>query len=179
MRFMSGLLQVIFFLAVVWASLLAAGLIANDLPWSDPPGMGTRLMTYLTTTIAETTPDTAFPELRPRTYAAPAALMFDVARRAADALHWESSTVDPEARKIEAVVTTKIIRFKDDVTIWVEADGEERSTLFARSASRVGWGDLGANTRHLMNLFETVDIIAPVTAIVAEEEVKRKWLKRK
>ena len=171
MRFMSGLLQVIFFLAVVWASLLAAGLIANDLPWSDPPGMGTRLLTYLTTTIAETTPDTAFPELRPRTYAAPAALMFDVARRAADALHWESSTVDPEARKIEAVVTTKIIRFKDDVTIWVEADGEERSTLFARSASRVGWGDLGANTRHLMNLFETVDIIAPVTAIVAEEEV--------
>ncbi len=171
MRFMSGLLQVIFFLAVVWASLLAAGLIANDMPWSDPPGMGTRLMTYLTTTIAETTPDTAFPELRPRTYAAPAALMFDVARRAADALHWESSTVNPEARKIEAVVTTKIIRFKDDVTIWVEADGEERSTLFARSASRVGWGDLGANTRHLMNLFETVDIIAPVTAIVAEEEV--------
>ena len=171
MRFMSGLLQVIFFLAVVWAALSVAGLIANDLPWSDPPGMGTRLMTYLTTNVVETTPDTAFPELRPRTYAAPAALMFDVARRAADALHWESSTVDPEARKIEAVVTTKIIRFKDDVTIWVEADGEERSTLFARSASRVGWGDLGANTRHLMNLFETVDIIAPVTAIVAEEEV--------
>ena len=171
MRFMSGLLQVVFFLAVVWASLLAAGLISNDLPWSDPPGVGTRLLTYLTTNIAETTPDSAFPELRPRRYAAPAALMFDVARRAADALQWESSTVDPEARKIEAVVTTKIIKFKDDVTIWVEADGEERSTLFARSASRVGWGDLGANTRHLMNLFETVDIIAPVTALVAEEEV--------
>ena len=171
MRFMSGLLQVVFFLAVVWASLLAAGLISNDLPWSDPPGAGTRLLTYLTTNIAETTPDSAFPELRPRRYAAPAALMFDVARRAADALQWESSTVDPEARKIEAVVTTKIIKFKDDVTIWVEADGEERSTLFARSASRVGLNDLGANTRHLMNLFETVDIIAPVTALVAEEEV--------
>ena len=170
MRFMSGLLQVVFFLAVVWASLLAAGLISNDLPWSDPPGAGTRLLTYLTTNVAETTPDSAFPELRPRRYAAPAALMFDVARRAADALHWESSTVEPEARKIEAVVTTKIIKFKDDVTIWVEADGDERSTLFARSASRVGWGDLGANTRHLMNLFETVDIIAPVTAIVDKEE---------
>ena len=171
MRFMSVLLQVVFFLAVVWVSLLAAGLISNDLPWSDPPGAGTRLLTYLSTNVAETTPDTAFPELRPRRYAAPAALMFDVARRAADALQWESSTVDPEARKIEAVVTTKIIKFKDDVTIWVEADGEERSTLFARSASRVGLNDLGANTRHLMNLFETVDIIAPVTALVAEEEV--------
>ncbi len=170
MRFMSGLLQVVFFLAVVWASLLAAGLISNDLPWSDPPGMGSRLMTYLSTNVAETTPDTAFPELRPRTYAAPAALMFDVARRAAAALHWELSTVDPEARKIEAVVTTRIIKFKDDVTIWVKADGEERSTLFARSASRVGKGDLGANTRHIMNLFEAVDIIAPVTAIVDEED---------
>lgn len=172
MRFMSGLLQVVFFLAVVWASLLAAGLISNDLPWSDPPGMGTRLMTYLSTNVAETTPDTAFPELRPRSYAAPAALMFDVARRAAEALRWELSdeTIDPEARKIEAVVTTRVIKFKDDVTIWVEADGEERSTLFARSASRVGKWDLGANTRHLMNLFETVDIIAPVTAIVDKEE---------
>ncbi len=170
MRFMSGLLQVVFFLAVVWASLLAAGLISNDLPWSDPPGMGTRLLTYLSTNVAETTPDTAFPELRPRTYAAPAALMFDVARRAAEALHWELSTVEPEERKIEAVVTTRVIKFKDDVTIWVEADGDERSTLFARSASRVGKWDLGANTRHLMNLFETVDIIAPVTAIVDEED---------
>ena len=171
MRFMSGLLQVVFFLAVVWASLLAAGLISNDLPWSDRPGAGTRLLTYLTTNVAETTSDTAFPELRPRTYAAPAALMFDVARRAAGALHWELSPVEPEARKIEAVVTTRIMKFKDDVTIWVEADGEERSTLFARSASRVGKGDLGANTRHIMNLFEAVNLIAPVTAIVDEEDV--------
>ena len=170
MRFMSGLLQVVFFLAVVLASLLAAGLISNDLPWSDPPGMGTRLVTYLSTNVAETTSDSAFPELRPRTYAAPAALMFDVARRAAEALHWELGTVEPEARKIEAVVTTRVIKFKDDVTIWVEADGEERSTLFARSASRVGVVDLGANTRHIMDLFETVDIIAPVTAVVDKEE---------
>lgn len=170
MRFMSGLLQVVFFLAVVLASLLAAGLISNDLPWSDPPGMGNRLVTYLSTNVAETTSDSAFPELRPRTYAAPAALMFDVARRAAEALHWELGTVEPEARKIEAVATTRVIKFKDDVTIRVEADGEERSTLFTRSASRVGVVDLGANTRHIMDLFETVDIIAPVTAIVDEEE---------
>ena len=170
MRFVSGLLQVVFFLAVVLASLLAAGLISNDLPWSDSPGMGTRLVTYLSTNVAETTSDSAFPELRPRTYAAPAALMFDVARRAAEALHWELGTVEPEARKIEAVATTRVIKFKDDVTIWVEADGEERSTLFARSASRAGVVDLGANTRHIMDLFETVDIIAPVTAVVDKEE---------
>ena len=170
MRFMSGLLQIVFFLVVVWISLLAAGLISNNLPWGDPPGMGTRLMTYLSTNVAETTVDSPFPELRPQTYAAPAALIFDVARRAGQALKWELTTVDAEAHKIEAVVTTKIIGFKDDITIWVEADGEERSTLFARSASRVGKGDLGANTRHIMNLLETTHILAPVSAVVAGED---------
>ena len=172
MRILSGLLQVVFFLAVIVVSLLVAGLISNDLPWRDPPGPGSRLLTYATASVAETTPDSAFPELRPRTYAAPAALIFDVARRAAEALHWELSTVDPEARTIEAVVTTRVLKFKDDLTIRVEADGDERCRLFARSASRfiLGLGDLGANSRHIMNLFETVDIIAPVTAIVDEEE---------
>ena len=172
MRILSGLVQVVFFLAVIVVSLLVAGLISNDLPWGDPPGPGSRLLTYATASVAETTPDSAFPELRPRSYAAPAALMFDVARRAAEALHWELSTVDPEAWKIEAVVTTRVLKFKDDLTIRVEADGDERCRLFARSASRfiLGLGDLGANSRHIMNLFETVDIIAPVTAIVDEEE---------
>ena len=173
MRFLSGLLQVGFFLAVIVVSLLVAGLISNDLPWRDPPGAGPRLLTYGLSTVAETTPDSAFPELRPRAYAAPAALMFDVARRAAEALHWELGTVDPEARKIEAVVTTRVLKFKDDITIRVEADGDARSRLLARSASRfvLGLGDLGANSRHIMNLFETVDIIAPVTALVDEEEM--------
>ena len=169
MRILSGLLQIVFFLVVVWAALLAAGLISNNLPWNDPPGMGTRLITYLTTNVAETTKGSVFPELEPQTYAAPAALMFDVARRSAQGLKWELTTVDAEERKIEAVVTTKIIGFKDDVTIWVESEGEQRSTVFARSASRVGKGDLGANTRHLINLLETIDIMAPVSAVVDEE----------
>ena len=67
MRFMSGLLQVVFFLAVVWASLLVAGLISNDLPWSDPPGAVTRLMTYLSTNVAETTSDSGLSRT-PATY---------------------------------------------------------------------------------------------------------------
>ena len=126
-------------------------------------------MTYLTSNVAETTKDSEFPELRPQTYAAPAALMFDVARRSAQGLKWELTTVDTEARKIEAVVTTKIIGFKDDVTIWVEAESEDRSTVYARSASRVGKGDLGANTRYLMNFQETVNILAPVSAVVDDQ----------
>ena len=169
MRFMSGLLHVVFFLVVVFAALLTAGLITNKLPWTDPPGVGTRLMTYLSTNIAETAVDSSFPELKPRAYAAPAAFMFDVARRAAKSLKWELTSIDADAKKIEAVVTTHVIGFKDDVTIRVEVTGEESSTLFVRSASRVGKGDLGANTRHVMNLVETVNVLAPVTAMIVEE----------
>ena len=169
MRFMSGLLQVVFFLVVVSAALLAAGLIANKLPWMDPPGVGTRLMTYLSTNVAETAADSPFPELKPRAYAAPAAFMFDVARRAAKALKWELTNIDPETKKIEAVVTTQVIGFKDDVIIQVEATGEESCKLLVRSASRVGKGDLGANTRHVMNLIETVNVLAPVTAMIVEQ----------
>jgi len=166
---MSGLLQVVFFLVVVSAALLVAGLIANKLPWTDPPGVGTRLLTYLSTNIAETAMDSPFPELKPRAYAAPAAFMFDVARRAAKALKLELTNIDADAKKIEAVVTTQVIGFKDDVTIQVEATGEESCRLLVRSASRVGKGDLGANTRHVMNLIETVNVLAPVTATIVEE----------
>ena len=127
MRFMNGLLQVVFFLVVVSVALLVAGLITNKLPWTDSPGVGKRLMTYLSTNIAETAVDSPFPELRPRAYAAPAAFMFDVTRRAAKALKWELTNIDAETKRIEAVVTTQVIGFKDDVTIRLEATGEESS----------------------------------------------------
>lgn len=173
-RVMSGVWQVVFFLVLIWASLLAAGLISNKPPWTDPPGVALRLWIYLTSNVAETTPDSVFPELRPQPYAGPAALIFDVARRAAEALKWELTTVDPEARKIEAVVTSTLFGFKDDATLWVvadvEGDTDTRSTLYARSASRVGQGDLAANTRHIMNLFATANTIAPASTIIVERE---------
>ena len=138
MRIMSGLLQVVFFLVVVSAALLVAGLIANKLPWTDPPGLGTRLLTYLSTNIAETAVDSPFPELKPRAYAAPAAFMFDVARRAAKALKWELTNIDADAKKIEAVVTTRVIGFKDDVTIRVEANRRGKQHAL-RAFSLAGW----------------------------------------
>ena len=173
-RMLSGGAQVVLFLALIGASLAAAGLISNNPRWTDPPGVMVRLWTYLTTNVAETTPDSAFPELRPRTYAGPVALIFDVARRAALALHWELTSVDADARRIEAVATTKLIGFQDDVTIWVttdtEADSEPRSTLYVRSASRVGRGDFAANARRVMDLFATTDALAPVSTVVFDRD---------
>jgi uncharacterized protein (DUF1499 family) len=149
-------------------ALLAAGIIANRLPLTDPPGFLTRLSTYLNTNVAETKEDSPFPELRPRRYNAPPSLILDVARRAAQSLRWEVTTVDNTNREVQAVVTTKVWGFKDDITIRVEPAQPGGSLLLVRSASRVGKGDLGANTRHVMDLVETVDATVPREALATQ-----------
>lgn len=165
MRMVGGLLQALFFLALLGVALLAAGIMGNRLPLSEPPGWATRLATYLNTNVAETTPDSQFPELRPRRYDAPPALIFDIARKAVERLGWEA-VLDHEKKEIKAVVTTKLWKFKDDVTIQVQPAQPSGSLLVVRSASRVGKGDLGANTRHIMNLVELVDATVPKQALV-------------
>src|SRR2546427_4233993 len=114
MRVLWGLLQVIFFLLLVGLSLVAAGIIANRLPLTDPPGLRARLSAYLNTHVAETREDSPFPELRPHRYEAPAELLLDVARRAAQRLGWEITVLDVEKKRTHAVVTTKVWRLHDD-----------------------------------------------------------------
>lgn len=165
MRVVSGLVQVVFFVVLVGASLLAAGLIANRVPLADPPGFFPRLLTYLTTNVAETSEHSPFPELRTRRYEAPPGLLFDVARRAAQSLGWEITSLDAENREIHAVATTKVWKFKDDITIKTPPAQPSGSWLVVRSASRVGKGDLGANTRHILDLIQAVDAMVPAPAL--------------
>src|SRR5215210_2140692 len=135
MRMVGGLVQVLFFLVLFGAALLTAGIMGNRLPLSEPPGWGTRLSTYLNTNVAETTQASQFPELRLRRYDAPPALIFDITRRAVERLGWEA-VFDHETKEIKAVVTTKLWKFKDDVTIQVQPAQPSGSLLVVRSASR-------------------------------------------
>jgi hypothetical protein len=170
MRIVSGLVQVVFFGALIGVSLLAAGLIANRVPLTAPPGLFPRLVTYLTTNVAETSEHSPFPELRTRRYEAPAGLLFDVARRAAQHLGWEVTLLDAEKREIRAIVKTRVWKFKDDVTIQTPPAQPSGSWLIVRSASRVGKGDLGANTRHILDLVQAVDAMVPVPALNLRHE---------
>lgn len=172
MRVLGGVLQIIFFLVLLFISLLAAGLIANRLPWTEPPGLLTRLLTYLNTNVAETQPDSPFAELRPHRYEAPPELLFDVVRRAAQSLQWEITALDAEKKEIQAVVTTKVWGFKDDVTIQIQPAQPSGSLLLVRSVSRVGKGDLGANTRHILDLLQAVNAIVPVQALVPQKNAE-------
>jgi hypothetical protein len=145
--------------------------VSNRLPLNDPPGFGTRISTYLSTNVAETSTDSPFPELKLRRYEAPPALLFDVARRAVQGMKWEVTSMDESTHTIQAVVTTKVWKYKDDVTIQVQSAQPSGSWLWVRSvrsASRVGKGDLGANTRHVMDLVRYVDETVPKQALVTQ-----------
>jgi len=172
MRVLSGLLQVVFFLVLLGVALIAAGVISNRLPLTEPPGLLTRLSTYLNTHVAETRENSPFAELRPRRYEAPPELLFDVARRAAQNLKWEITVLDAAKKEIQAVVTTKVWGFKDDVTIQIQPAQPSGNWLWIRSASRVGKGDLGANTRHVLDLIQAVDAIVPVQALVPQKNAE-------
>ncbi len=54
--------------------------------------------------------------------------------------------------------TTRVFRFVDDVYVLVEPLPGGRSRLVARSASRVGKGDLGQNARNLKELWHALDV---------------------
>ncbi|HBX73347.1 MAG TPA: DUF1499 domain-containing protein [Halieaceae bacterium] len=66
----------------------------------------------------------------------------------AEQLGWEVVWQDPDAWRFEAVDTTAIMGFKDDVAVRIRstADG---SVVDLRSVSRVGVGDIGANAQRI------------------------------
>ena len=153
---MKPLFVVLLLLFVLPVLLLAGGLAVNRPPLLDPPGPGRRLVTYLTTNVAATSLDTEFPELETPVFEVPPPRLLAAAEQACNALGWRVLSVEPEAASLEAVVTSSLFRFKDDVSLKAVAHGEQGSALHVRSASRVGKGDLAANTRHILDLVKQV-----------------------
>jgi uncharacterized protein (DUF1499 family) len=134
--------------------LLAGGLLLNRPPLLAPPGPVERLKTYLTTNVAETQEGHVFPELRSPLFATEAKATQDAVVAAMRSLGWrEVQVIDGEVR---AVAVSALFRFRDDVTVRLEAT-EGGTLLHARSASRIGEGDLAANAKHLRLLFAQVE----------------------
>tara|TARA_A100001391_G_scaffold74115_3_gene47941 strand:- start:854 stop:1192 length:339 start_codon:yes stop_codon:yes gene_type:complete len=55
--------------------------------------------------------------------------------------------------RVEARFTTRVLRFVDDVTFYVHEDG----VIEVRSASRLGYWDLGANRRRVEDLRQALE----------------------
>jgi uncharacterized protein (DUF1499 family) len=137
--------------------LLTGALWQNHLPWQEPPGFASRLQTYLSTNIARLAPESPYPELRPRSYPHSPQAVAEVLRVAVSALGWELKSEDPRSHRFEAVVTSRIWGFADDVTLEVGLATDGGSVLTGSSRSRVGKGDLGTNTRHLLDVIDALE----------------------
>ncbi len=147
------ILLIILLLAPI--SLLAGALWRNRVPLTQPPGLVTRLKTYFGHNVATLQPGSRFPELRPAVYPFKPALLCSEIPQALAALGWDWQ--DSGDCHYRATVTTALLGFTDDVSITVEAVGEASSLLKVRSASRFGKGDLGANTRHILDFVAAID----------------------
>ena len=143
-----------------------SAILLNRPPLLDAPGIWQRLRLYLSTNVAETRPDHARGELRPRRYDRPVEELRRLTREAMIELGW-SAPREVEGR-LRTEVRTPLFRFTDDVEVWFEPDpgrdrtgdqGEHRAGVLVsvRSASRVGRGDFAANTRHVLDLYATLE----------------------
>jgi uncharacterized protein (DUF1499 family) len=74
--------------------------------------------------------------------------MFDLAVRVATDMGWDIYLQDRNAGVIEAVDTTAVMGFKDDIVIRLRTNADG-TLVDLRSVSRVGIGDLGANARRI------------------------------
>jgi hypothetical protein len=143
--------------ALAALGLVLGGLLSNRVPLTQPPGLEKRLMTYLTRNLAETSEDPELPELKLRRYPVSADRLYQVAQQAVSDLGWDLAATSDERKTLGAVVTSRLWRFRDDVTARAIADGKRSSLLHIRSRSRVGKGDLGANISHILDLQAAIE----------------------
>jgi uncharacterized protein (DUF1499 family) len=103
-----------------------------------------------------------YPGLAPLTTSLPPPAAFeqvvDVARATRS---WQVTHVDPAARSLEAVATSSIFRFHDDVVIEVRPQGNG-SIIQMRSRGREGIGDFGRNDRRIEDFFARLKSHLPV-----------------
>jgi uncharacterized protein (DUF1499 family) len=79
----------------------------------------------------------------------PAAALASVQQAAATMPDWTVTKVDAGAGTLEAVATSRLFHFQDDVVVRVRPEGDGASRVDLRSKSRVGKGDLGANAARI------------------------------
>lgn len=91
-----------------------------------------------------------YPELQPQYFSVAAYKAFDAALATARDFGWEILREDRQAGEIKAVETTRVLRFKDDVTITIKPSVGENCTVYVHSRSRMGKGDFGTNARRIL-----------------------------
>lgn len=95
----------------------------------------------------------SYPTLAPLVLSMPPDQAFARVRAVAGEMpRWRITYTDPKTHTLEAVATTPLFHFHDDVVIQVRPDGN-MSMVEMRSKSRVGIGDIGQNYKRIEAFF--------------------------
>jgi uncharacterized protein (DUF1499 family) len=100
-----------------------------------------------------------YPDLVPHDYGAGVPVVVKAIKRAAARLpRWEivGEGSGPAAAEIQAVHTTRLLRFKDDVFVKVQRRSG-RTYVSVHSKSRIGKWDFGQNARNVRELLAALD----------------------
>lgn len=101
----------------------------------------------------------AYPDIATLSSPLPPTAAFDRAQQVAEEMGWEIYRRDAGAGELEAVDTTTIMAFRDDIVVRVR-DSISGSEIDLRSVSRVGLSDMGKNAERIRDFqarFESID----------------------
>jgi uncharacterized protein (DUF1499 family) len=103
--------------------------------------------------------DDAYPDLEPMVLERSAPEVFSIVHEAVDRLGWDIVVSEPPGEtgigRIEATARSLIMGFTNDVVIQVKGD-DAHAQIDARSVSRYGMHDFGANAKYIRKLFGEV-----------------------
>ncbi|MGH6749277.1 MAG: DUF1499 domain-containing protein [Methyloceanibacter sp.] len=103
--------------------------------------------------------DDAYPDLEPMMLERSAPEVFSIVHEAVDRLGWDIVASDPPGETgvghIEATARSLIMGFTNDVVIQIKGD-DAHAQIDARSVSRYGMHDFGANAKYIRKLFAEV-----------------------
>ena len=105
----------------------------------------------------------AYPELRSLILDLPAEEVFQLVRDAVENIGWVVIDDSPPTGRsgqgrLDAVATSRLMGFKEDITIRVRAEGAE-TRVDVRSVSRLGKHDFGINAARITRFFEEMKVV--------------------
>lgn len=131
-------------------------LMLNRANLSQAPGISSRLSIFLSSNQAQLNRNPLLPELLAPHINLSADALFMLLPAIVESLGWNISAIDEPHYHLQAVVTSGLFKFKDDVDITVKTEGDG-SYLLAISRSRVGRADFAANSKHLQLLVKALE----------------------
>ena len=161
----SGIIFCILIVLFMSYFLIGIGtIIKNGTSITKAPGTVARLKLFLSKNSAETAEESSFPELLPKHIAwntAEQDQLIEHIINTALSLGYELQKNDKKLEQasnneqpLHFTYTTKIFKFTDDLYVNIKTNDDKGFIIHAKSSSRTGRADFGANIANIRNLFE-------------------------